>query len=70
MKIGIVGAGAMGSVYGGLFAAAGHTVWLVDVWREHVEAVRKSGLRISGASGERTVHPSATTDPAQAARAT
>jgi len=66
MKIGIVGAGAMGSVYGGLFAAAGHTVWLVDVWREHVEAVRKSGLRISGASGERTVHPSATTDPAQA----
>ena len=28
MKIGIVGAGAMGSVYGGLFAAAGHDVWL------------------------------------------
>lgn len=66
MKIGIVGAGAMGSVYGGLFAAAGHTVWLVDVWREHVDAIRKDGLHVSGASGERTVWPSATTSPAEA----
>ena len=66
MKIGIVGAGAMGSVYGGLFAAAGHSVWLVDVWREHVDAIRNAGLAVSGASGERTVWPSATTDPAEA----
>ena len=66
MKIGIVGAGAMGSVYGGLFAAAGHEVWLVDVWREHVEAIRANGLSISGASGERTVKPAATTSPAEA----
>jgi 2-dehydropantoate 2-reductase len=66
MKIGIVGAGAMGSVYGGLFAAAGHDVWLVDIWREHVEAVREHGLHVSGASGERTVRTSATTSPAEA----
>jgi 2-dehydropantoate 2-reductase len=66
MKIGIVGAGAMGSVYGGLFAAAGHEVWLVDVWREHVEAVLKHGLSVTGASGERTVRPNATCDPAAA----
>ena len=66
MKIGIVGAGAMGSVYGGLFAAAGHDVWLVDTWREHIDAVRTHGLHVSGKSGERTVHPSATTDPAEA----
>src|SRR5580765_1139592 len=66
MKIGIVGAGAMGSVYGGLFTAAGHDVWLVDVWREHVDAIRRNGLRVSGVSGERTVRPSATTNPADA----
>src|SRR5258706_5500810 len=66
MKIGIVGAGAMGSVYGGLFAAAGHDVWLVDIWREHIEAIRSNGLRVSGASGERTVRPSATTSPSEA----
>jgi 2-dehydropantoate 2-reductase len=65
MKIGIVGAGAMGSVYGGLFAAAGHDVWLVDIWREHIDAIRKNGLRISGASGERTVRPAATTNPSE-----
>jgi 2-dehydropantoate 2-reductase len=66
MKIGIVGAGAMGSVYGGLFAAAGHEVWLVDPWREHIEAIRRNGLHITGASGERTVNPAATTAPADA----
>jgi 2-dehydropantoate 2-reductase len=66
MKIGIVGVGAMGSVYGGLFAAAGHAVWLVDIWREHVEAIRNGGLHVSGASGERTVWPSATTTPSEA----
>lgn len=56
----------MGSVYGGVFAAAGHAVWLVDIWREHVEAIRQDGLQVSGASGERTVWPSATTDPSEA----
>ncbi len=66
VKIGIVGAGAMGSVYGGLLAAAGHEVWLVDIWREHIEAIRKDGLRISGASGERTVKPRATSEPGEA----
>lgn len=66
MKIGIVGVGAMGSVYGGLFTAAGQEVWLVDVWREHIEAIRAHGLHVSGASGERTVRPAATTDPAEA----
>ena len=63
MKIGVVGAGAMGSVYGALFAVAGHEVWLVDVWREHVDAIRAHGLRIAGFSGDRRVHPHATRDP-------
>ncbi len=63
MKIAIVGAGAMGSVYAGLFASAGHEVWAIDRWREHIEAIRAKGLRLEGASGDRTVKINAAMDP-------
>lgn len=66
MKIAVVGAGAMGSVYAGLLAAAGHEVWAIDVWREHVEAIESHGLRVEGASGDRTVRLRATTEAAEA----
>lgn len=56
MKIAIFGVGAMGSVYAGLMAEAGHEVWAVDIWREHVDAINRSGLQIEGASGDRVVH--------------
>jgi len=62
VKIAIVGCGAMGSVYAGLFAAAGHEVWAIDRWHEHVEAMRAGGLRLEGASGDRRVRVNATTD--------
>ena len=62
MKIAIVGTGAMGSVYAGLLASAGHEVWAIDRWREHVEAMQGKGLRVEGASGDRTVKVNATTD--------
>jgi 2-dehydropantoate 2-reductase len=62
MKIAIVGCGAMGSVYAGLFASAGHEVWAIDRWAEHVEAMKKNGLRLEGKSGDRTVKVNATTD--------
>jgi 2-dehydropantoate 2-reductase len=54
----------MGSVYAGLLAAAGNDVWAIDPWEEHVAAIRDSGLRVEGASGDRTVHVGATSDPA------
>jgi len=64
MKIAIIGTGAMGSVYACMLAEAGHEVWAVDVWKEHVEAIQKSGLRLEGASGARSVGSiHATTDP-------
>jgi 2-dehydropantoate 2-reductase len=62
MKIAIVGTGAMGSVYAALFASAGHEVWAVDRWKEHVDAMRAKGLRLEGASGDRTVRLNATTE--------
>ncbi|MDH4174585.1 MAG: 2-dehydropantoate 2-reductase [Betaproteobacteria bacterium] len=62
MKIAIVGCGAMGSVYAGLFASAGHEVWAIDRWAEHVEAMKKNGLRLEGKSGDSTVKVHATTN--------
>jgi 2-dehydropantoate 2-reductase len=51
MKVAIVGTGAMGSVYAGLFGKAGHDVWAIDIWQEHLDAIARSGLTVSGASG-------------------
>lgn len=56
----------MGSVYAALFASAGHEVWAIDAWREHVQAMREKGLRLEGASGDRTVKVNATSDPKDA----
>lgn len=55
----------MGSVYAGLLAD-GHNneVHVVDLWQEHIDAIRKRGLRVEGASGDRTVPVSAHTDSA------
>ena len=64
MKIGIVGAGAMGCVYAALMADAGNEVWAIDTWQAHVDAIAANGLRLQGASGDRTVALGATTDPA------
>ena len=64
MKIAIVGCGAMGCVYAGLLSEAGHEVWAVDRWREHIEAIREGGLRLEGASGDRAVRLRAATSPA------
>ena len=55
MKIAVIGAGAMGGSYGGLMAAAGADVRLIDSWAEHVAAIRADGLRVDGALGDRTV---------------
>lgn len=55
MKIAVVGCGAMGSVYAGLLGSAGNPVLAVDRWPEHVQAIRARGLRVEGASGDRTV---------------
>ena len=54
-RIGIIGAGAIGSVVGGMLTKAGHDVTLIEQWPEHVEAMKKVGLRLSGTCGEHVV---------------
>jgi len=52
---GIIGAGAIGSIVGGMLTKAGHDVTLMEQWPEHVEAMKKVGLRLSGTCGEHVV---------------
>jgi len=65
MKVAVVGAGAMGSLFGGLLAESGAEVWLVDIWKAHVDAVNLSGLQIEREGHTRTIRLHATTDPAE-----
>lgn len=58
----VVGAGAMGSVFGGLLAEGGLDVTLVDVWPEHVRAIRERGLRMVGQGGDRIIKVKITDD--------
>ncbi|MCC5979329.1 MAG: 2-dehydropantoate 2-reductase [Salinarimonas sp.] len=69
MRIAIIGTGAMGSVYAGLLGDAGLDVTAIDTWADHIDAIRRDGLRVSGASGERVVRITATTDAREAAPA-
>lgn len=60
-RVAIVGAGAMGSVYAGLMASAGHEVFAITLWKDHAEAMARYGLRVEGTSGDRTVSVHAST---------
>ncbi len=59
MQILIVGAGAMGSVVGGLMAQAGHSVVLTGR-KEHLECITKHGLHIRGIWGDHHINESLT----------
>ncbi len=63
MKVCIVGAGAMGSLFGGRLAYAGIDVTLYDIFAEHVDAINREGLSIIGLEGAvETIRPAATGD--------
>lgn len=60
MKIAILGAGAMGCLYGGPLSEH-NDVWFIDVWKDHVDKVNREGLQISRGESEVSLyHPKAT----------
>jgi 2-dehydropantoate 2-reductase len=61
-RVVVVGAGAMGGLFGGLLKQGGLDVTLVDVWAEHVDAINRDGLNIVGHGGDRCIRVRATTD--------
>ncbi|OWZ82679.1 ketopantoate reductase family protein [Natranaerobius trueperi] len=62
MKITVIGAGAMGCVFGGHLQEGGNVVTMIDIWEEHVKALNEKGLSLKGASGDRVIPISAQTD--------
>jgi 2-dehydropantoate 2-reductase len=68
LKICIIGCGAVGSLFAAHLARKGEVeVWAYDVWKDHVDAMRNHGLRISGAA-DFTAKLNATSDSNQLPR--
>jgi 2-dehydropantoate 2-reductase len=64
MNIAILGAGALGGLFGGYLSQTDHTVHLIDIWEEHVQAIADRGLRTDRPNRDvLTVQPQATTNP-------
>ncbi len=55
MKIAVIGAGAMGSIYAFFLSKNNNEVLVIDIWEEHLEAINNYGLRVSGFSGDNVV---------------
>ena len=65
MRICVVGCGAVGSLFAAQLARLDDVeVWAYDLARDHVEAINRDGLRLTGA-GEVVGHPRATADAAE-----
>ncbi|TFF68467.1 2-dehydropantoate 2-reductase [Candidatus Thorarchaeota archaeon] len=62
MRIAIMGAGAIGSLYGGSLKMAGHDVVLIGR-PNHVVSINQSGLKFSGVLGEHSIDIEATANP-------
>jgi 2-dehydropantoate 2-reductase len=61
MKIAVMGAGAVGCYYGGMLARAGHDVVLIGR-PQHVEAVKRQGLRLETQTVDERIRVSASTE--------
>tara|TARA_B100000686_G_scaffold335402_1_gene403964 strand:- start:3308 stop:4339 length:1032 start_codon:yes stop_codon:yes gene_type:complete len=59
MRIGIMGAGGIGSVVGGLLSQAGHDITLIDQWPEHVNKIKTDGLVVDHRGNKTLVNPKA-----------
>lgn len=71
MRIHVIGAGGLGGTMAAGMARGGVDVAIVDREREHVEEVRRAGLRVTGHGGEFTVrlpafHPEEVNGPLHA----
>src|ERR671922_2009683 len=63
MKVAVMGAGAVGCYYGGMLARAGREVTLIGR-AQHVEAIRRAGLRFETKTLDERVRVQASTEPA------
>lgn len=67
MKVAVVGAGAMGCLFGGLLAEQGHVVTLIDINVAHLQAIELHGLCLhTSGGGERCIRTLRACQPSQA----
>ena len=64
-KVVVIGAGAIGGLFGGLLSEGNLDVTLIDVNRAHIDAISMNGLKIVGYGGDRFIDIKATIDPKQ-----
>ena len=62
MRVVIVGAGAMGCLFGFLLHKAGKEVWLLEKYPDLVKQIKKKGITVEGVSGEYHVFPLITSE--------
>ncbi|MDP3797500.1 MAG: 2-dehydropantoate 2-reductase [Polaromonas sp.] len=62
LKVAVMGAGAVGCYFGGMFARAGHDVVLI-ARPQHVEAIARNGLRMETNTFDEHVRLAASADP-------
>jgi 2-dehydropantoate 2-reductase len=62
VRIAVIGAGAMGAMFGARFARAGAEVVLFDKDEGHVAAINANGLMVEGRDGDLEMRLAATTD--------
>ena len=54
-RLAVLGVGAIGSVIGGYLTRAGRDVTLIDTWPDHVETMKRDGLRVTALDDDFTV---------------
>ena len=64
MRVAVLGAGAMGAIFGAALSRAGAEVLFFDKRPEVVDAINRDGLILSGVMGEIRLKAPATSDPA------
>ena len=69
MRIFIIGAGAMGGLYGGMMVEGGADVTLIDVRADHVAEINATGLAVSGLTGSRKIAIAASSDVSELGKA-
>ena len=65
LKVAVMGAGAVGCYFGGMLARAGHAVTFI-ARPQHVEAIRRDGLRMETKTFDERVRLEAVTEPSGA----
>jgi len=69
MKTVIMGAGAMGSLFGGLLALSGEEVWLVDIREDHIQTLVSKGLTLEEGGKKQRIPVHATKETASIGKA-